>query len=93
MSSKTSAMKMHKCRGTVGGRGKSGKFSVADTAKLTAHWETRLKRMGLGMDAGHNRSIITYGHMVADRDWDGKVTYEPPTGERLEDGEWLISLC
>lgn len=84
---------MHKCRGKVAGRGASGRFGVADTAKLTAEWEARLKRMGLGVDAGHNRSVITYGHMVADLDWDGKITYAPPTGERLDNDEWPISLC
>lgn len=91
MPSKTSASEMHKCK-RKSARGASGQFKT-DVAALTREWEARLKRMGLGMDAGHNRSVITYGHMVADLDWDGKVTYTPPSGERLDNDEWPISLC
>lgn len=83
---------MHKCRRKTQ-RTDAGRFKASDSGKLTALWEARLKRMGLTMDAGHNRAVITYGHMVTDLDWDGKVTYTPPTGERLDNEEWPISLC
>ena len=89
MSSSSSASKKHRCRGKSGNRGKSGRFE----GQSAAYWEARLKRCGLGMDAGSHRDRITYGHMVADLDWDGKVTYVPPTGERLENEEWPISMC
>lgn len=92
MRSITSASKMHKCRGKYAVRSKSGRIKGTDLVKLTAEWEARLKRCHLGMDSGHDRTVITYGHMVADLDWDGKVTYEPPTGERLDSDEWPVSL-
>lgn len=82
MPSKTSATKVHKCRGKYAQRGSQ------------VFWEAKLKRMGLTMEAGRKigSESLTYGHMVADLDWDGKVTYEPPQGERLDNGEWPISL-
>lgn len=55
------------------------------------HWEARLKRMGLTMDAGR-AGFITYGHMVADLDFDGRIAVVPATGERLDENEWPISL-
>ena len=76
MPSSTCPSKMHKCK----------------ERNTQAYWEARLKRMGLGLDSGHNRSVITYGHMVKDLDWDGKITYRPPTGEGLANEEWPISL-
>lgn len=90
MHSDTSARKMHKCKRKTT-RSANGTFKT-DVVALTKEWKARLKRMGLGLDAGHNRSVITYGHMVADLDWDGKVTYTPPAGERLDNDEWPISL-
>jgi hypothetical protein len=95
MPSKTSAQKSHKCRGKIAGRGKRGRFgSNADNLSvLLRHWETKLTRMGLSMVRGHDPHKLTYGHMIADLDFDGRVTYKPPTGERLENDEWPISLC
>ncbi len=92
MSSSVSALKSHKCKGKTVKRSTSGRFAKADVAALTKQWEARLKKMGLSMERGHDPHRLTYGHMVADLDWDGKVTYTPPTGERLENDEWPISL-
>ena len=62
------------------------------TAAQTQYWEARLKRMGLGMDAGHSRSTITYGHMIEHfGELEGKIIYSPPTGERTDTGECVIS--
>lgn len=57
------------------------------------YWEARLKRMGLTMNAGR-QEWITYGHMISDIDFDGRVVYVPEkSGESLEIGEWPVSLC
>jgi hypothetical protein len=80
MPSKTSATKSHKCKGKYAKRG------------TQAFWEARLKRAGLSMERGHDPHWLTYGHMVGDLDFDGRITYEPPQGERLDNGEWPISL-
>lgn len=81
MPSKTSVRKVPKC-------------TAKQTRTDPEYWETRLKRMGITMDAGRKigSESITYGHMVADLDFDGKVTYRPPIGERLDNAEWPISL-
>jgi hypothetical protein len=47
--------------------------------------------MGLGMDSGANRSIITYGHMIEHfGEFEGKII-GPPAGERLDGTEWVIA--
>ncbi len=80
MGTSTSANKKHKCRGKYAERG------------TQAFWDARLKRMGLGLDAGQRADLVTYGHMIRDLDWDGKILYTPPIGERLDDSEWPVSL-
>lgn len=62
------------------------------TAAQAAYWEGKLKAYGLTMDRGRG-ALVTYGHMITDLDWDGKVTYKPPAGERLDNDEWPLSLC
>ena len=54
--------------------------------------EQRLKACGLGEHAGRKigPETITYGHQIEHfGEFEGKVIYEPPTGERLEDG-WTV---
>ena len=85
MQSKTSGSKVHKCRGK----------NQHSARQQPEYWEAKLKRMGLTLEAGRKigSESITYGHMVRTLDWDGRVTYEPPTGERLDNEEWPISMC
>jgi hypothetical protein len=84
MKSKISGQKRTKCRD-----------KQPNESELTAYWEARLKRMHLTMDAGSHigTETICYGHSVLDLDYDGRITYKPPTGERLDNKEWPISLC
>lgn len=81
MSSARSPLKVHKCRDMF-------------DRECPECWEKRLKRMNLTMDRGRKigSESLTYGHMVAGLDWDGKVTFKPPTGERLDNDEWPVSL-
>ena len=94
MESKTSPRISHKCRGKIAGRAKTGRFQAKSTDALTKEWEAKLKRMGLTMENGHDPHWLTYGHDVADLDFDGRDTYaySPPDGERLDLDEWPISL-
>lgn len=62
------------------------------TAAQTRYWEARLKRMGLSMERGHDPHVITYGHKIEDFGiLEGRVVYSPPTGERTDTGECVIS--
>ena len=61
-------------------------------ARLEQDWDAQLKRLGLTMDAGR-ANWLTYGHMIADLDFDGRVAIVPITGESLERDEWPLSLC
>lgn len=97
MKSKTSTTNRYKCRGKIAARSKNGHFEAQDPAAVRKHWENRLTRMGLSMEAGRvydsdGKDVIVYGHRLADLDWDGRMTYMPPKGERLEDEGWSISL-
>lgn len=56
------------------------------------YWNDKLKGFGLTEDAGR-KEWLSYGHVVNDLDFDGRNTYKPTTGERLEtEDEWPISL-
>ena len=57
------------------------------------YWEARLKLAGLTMDSGHDRSNITYGHMIENfGELEGKIVYSPPdNGERTESDGWVTT--
>ena len=78
-------MKVHKCRAQF----------RHEERKAAEYWEKRLKAAGLTMEAGRKigSESITYGHMVKDLDFDGRVAIVPITGESLEQDEWPVSLC
>jgi hypothetical protein len=88
MPSKTSARISHKCGE------KTTERAATSTARLAAYWESRLKRMNLSMERGHDPHWLSYGHDVTALDFDGRDTFAfvPPAGERLDMEEWPISL-
>lgn len=56
------------------------------------YWEDKLRRFKLSEESGR-KEWLYYGHSVKDLDFDGRRTYKPSAGERLDsDREWPISL-
>jgi hypothetical protein len=88
MGSKTSVSKRYKCKQ----KSLTNRCKTCKEQSCPQYWEARLKRMHLTMDrASHiGTETITYGHMIEHfGDWEGKIVYSPPTGERLEDDGWV----
>ena len=81
-------MKLHKCKAKT----KRQRYKRAEGA-AQEYWEARLKKAGLTMDTGWNPDWLTYGHRIADLDFDGITTYAvKQIGEGLDNGDWPISL-
>jgi len=88
MPSKTSALKPHKCKRKTGNQ--------HNKRQTPEYWEAKLKRMGLSMNRGRSIGVedLTYGHLIEHFGaFEGSIVFDPPTGERLDNDEWPISLC
>lgn len=60
------------------------------SAVQQAYWDVKLKQYGLTPEVGHPK-WLSYGHKVADLDFDGVKTYT--TASDIEENqEWPVSL-